>query len=152
MTTVAATTTEAAATTTTDAATTTTESTTTTTVVATTTTTAPPIELTGRSFVSTAVTGFEFVPGTQASMGFSADEITATFGCNEIYAGPWSLDDGALVVGEAIGTEIGCNPPALNDQEVWLGALLTSDPAVTFDGTTLTLTEGASSITFLAQP
>lgn len=119
-----------------------------------TSTTAPAVELAGRSFVTTAATGFELVPGTQLVLTFEVDQLTATFGCNTISGGPWSIEEDVLTVVELMTTEIGCDPPALNDQELWVLSLLGSDPSVTFDGDgdTLTLTEGQSSITLIRQP
>ena len=114
-------------------------------------TTVPAIELAGRTFVSTAATGFELAPGVQITLTFDGDRLSATGGCNQLDS-TWSVDGDVLVVAEIASTRMACEPATLMDQDTWLSSLLTSDPTVTLDGDTLTLTEGQSSITLAAAP
>jgi len=95
------------------------------------------------------VTGFELVAGTQIRLTFTGDQISAAGGCNQL-GSTWSLDGDVLVVGEVASTLLACEPASLMDQDTWVAALLTSDPTITLDGDTLTLTEGQSSITLVA--
>jgi len=95
-----------------------------------------------------AVSGFELVAGTQIRLTFTGDQIGASGGCNQLNS-TWSLDGDVLVVGEMASTKMACEPAALMDQDTWVSSLLASDPTVTLDGDTLTLTEGQSSITLV---
>ena len=84
-------------------------------------------------------------------MAFDGDRLAASGGCNQL-ASTWSVDGDVLVVAEIASTRMACEPATLMDQDTWLSSLLTSDPTVTLDGDTLTLTEGQSSITLAAAP
>ncbi len=116
---------------------------------ATSTTVPPPVQLDGRTFVSTAATGFELVAGTEITLTFEGDRISASGGCNRL-ASTWSLNGDVLVVGGVVSTRMACEPAALMDQDTWLSSLLESDPTVALDGDALTITEGQSSLTLLA--
>jgi heat shock protein HslJ len=96
----------------------------------------------GRTFVSTSVTdggGHQrpLVRATKISLTFQAGTISANAGCNTI-SGAARLDAGRLVVGALATTAIGC-PQPLADQDTWLANFLTSRPALTLQGPTLTL-------------
>jgi heat shock protein HslJ len=146
-TTSAATTTTAEATSTTAAPTTTAAATTTTT----TTTTASLAEsLQGKTFVATDVQGYTLVPGTEVTVTFDGDNISATGGCNAL-SSTWSLDGDVLVVPTMAHTMMACTPPGLMDQETWLSAVLTSKPTVALDGDTLTITAKGSTVTLEAK-
>ena len=105
-----------------------------------------PIELDGREFVSTEVVGYQLVPDTQIRLSFDGDQLGATGGCNQL-SGTWSLDDDVLMVGQMASTMMACEPAALMDQDTWLSSFLTSEPVVSLEGETLTLTAGTSSMT-----
>ena len=95
----------------------------------------------GRTFLSTSVTdgGHQrlLVRATRVSLTFKAGTISANAGCNTM-SGAARLDGGRLVVGELATTAIGC-PQALADQDTWLADFITSRPALTLQGPTLTL-------------
>ncbi len=88
-------------------------------------------ELTGRSFLSRTVDGHQLVDGTTVRMSFDAPTIGASAGCNEI-GGEFTVDGSTLIVGELLQTEKGCES-ALEAQDAWLSALLTSRPTVQLD-------------------
>ncbi|MGH9270846.1 MAG: hypothetical protein ACRDZ2_06205, partial [Ilumatobacteraceae bacterium] len=57
-------------------------------------TTTPPTTapaLAGRTFVSTAVTGFELAPGAAITLSFEGDRIAASGGCNQLTSS-WVLN------------------------------------------------------------
>jgi heat shock protein HslJ len=110
---------------------------------------APAIDLAGRTFVSTELTGFEAPAGTQLTFTFEADRFSVSGGCNQLMSG-WVLEGDVLVVEDLASTMMACEPAALMDLDTWVSALLASDPTVALDGDTLTLTEGQSSITLAA--
>jgi heat shock protein HslJ len=118
----------------------------------------PPVGLTGRTFLSTAVTQdgapFALVQGTRIRLVFDNGRLTAQAGCNTM-SGDLTVDGGRLVVGDLATTEIGCQP-ALAQQDNWLAQLLGSNPSFALDGNDLTLTSGTTVVTLLdreiAQP
>jgi heat shock protein HslJ len=66
-------------------------------------------------------------------------------GCNTMF-GAYTVADGTLAwSGEPAATLIGCEPE-LSDQDAWLLDLFTQGLEATSDGTTLTLTDGATTI------
>lgn len=95
----------------------------------------------GRTFVSTSVTdgGHQrpLVRATKISLTFQAGTVSANAGCNTI-SGAARLEAGRLVVGALATTAIGC-PQPLADQDTWLADFLTSRPALTVQGSILTL-------------
>lgn len=99
-------------------------------------------ELDGRTFLSTGVTvdGEEhpLVEGTQVTVTFDAGTLGASAGCNQI-GGDVSLGGGRLQTGALAMTEMGCDEP-LMEQDEWLADFLSSGPAWSLDGDTLTLT------------
>lgn len=101
-------------------------------------------DLAGRAFVSTRVTGRDLVEGTEVRLIFQEGRVSVTAGCNTLN-GEAAWEDGRLVVqGPMAQTMMACDP-ALSEQDVWLAALLTSEPPLTLDGSTLTLGEASES-------
>lgn len=95
-------------------------------------------ELAGRTFLSTESTR-PLVDGTRIRLELGEDgSLRANAGCNHLLGDVTSTDDGVLVVGLMGGTEMGCDP-ALHAQDEWLMSFLTSSPAWSLDGDTLTL-------------
>ena len=98
---------------------------------------------TGRTFVSSMVT-VDGVPmplakGTQLTLVFTDDGISASAGCNTM-GGQGSAQGGALVMdGELSMTEMGCDRQRM-EQDQWFADLLTSTPALALDGDQMTLT------------
>jgi heat shock protein HslJ len=104
--------------------------------------------LDGRTFLSTATTGFDLVEGTRVRIQFVDGRFSASAGCN-ILGATYLLDDGALRVDGGIEmTEMGCES-ALMTQDSRLADLLGSSPTVTLDGDTLTIASSWASITLL---
>jgi heat shock protein HslJ len=102
--------------------------------------------LEGRTFVSTAVEGYQLVEGTQVQLTFEAGNIGANAGCNQLSSG-YALEGDVLVVDAMAMTQMACTPASLMDQDTWLSALLTSRPTVALDGDTLTLTSDGTVLT-----
>ena len=120
----------------------------TTTEAATTTTMDLATALAGRTFVSTAVEGYQLVDGTEIALTFDGSNIGAAGGCNQM-GSTWSLEGAVLVVPELAMTAMACEPAALMDQDTWLAAVLTSRPTVALDGDTLTLTAEGTLVTLV---
>ncbi len=109
-----------------------------------TTTAAAAADLAGRTFASTAVRGHEPVSGTEVTIAFEPERMSAQAGCNTM-AGGWSIADGRLRAGELATTQIGCDP-ALAAQDEWLGAFLADAPRIALDGDALTLASDDATI------
>lgn len=105
-------------------------------------------QLTGRTFLSSAVEGYTLVDGTRITLTFDGTNIAAQGGCNSI-GSTWSLEGDVLVVPEVRSTMMACEPAALMDQDTWLSAVLTSRPTVTLDGDTLTISADGSTVTLV---
>jgi heat shock protein HslJ len=95
-------------------------------------------ELDGRTFVSTEVSGQTLVEGTVVTVVFEDGNVGATAGCNTMMGG-FTIEDGALQVGELAQTLMACGDD-LQQQDEWVAALLTSGPALALSGDVLTLT------------
>lgn len=103
--------------------------------------------LSGRTFLSTEVTGRRLVDGTRIRLEFDDGRLGAHAGCNSL-GGAYSGDDGVLVVGDLDTTEIGCDP-ARHEQDEWLARFLVSRPTWELAGDRLTLVSGAERIVAL---
>ena len=68
----------------------------------------------------------ELVPGTRITMAFTADSVSVNAGCNT-FTGIAAIDDYELVLGHLTATKRACED-ALEDQDRWLMAFLTSRP------------------------
>jgi heat shock protein HslJ len=101
-------------------------------------------DLAGRTFLSTDASTFDIVDGTVISMSFEADTLGVQAGCNNI-AGGYTIADGVLQADNLLTTEMACDD-ALMDQDQRVVELLTSDPAIAVDGTTLTIGSGDISL------
>ena len=107
-----------------------------------------PPALAGRQFVSTAVTGHELVAGTEIVLTFGDDgSLGAHAGCNQL-GGDYEIDGDTLVVGQMSTTEMACDADRMA-QDDWLRALLSGRPVLEFDGDTLVLTSGDTSVELL---
>ena len=101
-------------------------------------------ELDGRTFVSTEVTGYDLVEGTEINIIFLADLMSASGGCNSL-SGGFEIGE-VLTAGPFASTMMACEP-ALMDQDVWLNDFLSSLPTIALDGETLTLASGDTTMT-----
>jgi heat shock protein HslJ len=109
-------------------------------------------ELDGRAFEAAAVDSpdHDLVAGTRVRLSFDGDDLSAHAGCNHLF-GTADLHDEQLTVGRMGGTEMGCEP-ALAEQDTWLQGFLGGGPAVALDGTTLTLSQGATTMELTEVP
>jgi heat shock protein HslJ len=99
----------------------------------------------GRTYVSTGVTvkgePRPLVEGSRIRLALDEGSVGADAGCNHL-GGTYEMDGDRLVVAGLAGTEMGCDPAALMDQDSWLANLLTAGPVVAVEGDRLTLTSG----------
>jgi heat shock protein HslJ len=102
-------------------------------------------ELDGRTFVSTEVTGYDLVEGTEINMIFLADAMSVSGGCNSMNGG-FEIGEGVLTAGPFAATMMACEQP-LMDQDTWLNEFLSSLPTIELDGETLTLASGETTMT-----
>ena len=104
---------------------------------------APDLE--GRSFLSTEVFGHDMAPDTQVHVTFQDDRIAVRAGCNTIM-GAATWDGGVLAVAEPMARTMMACTDDLMRQDDWLDAFFTSQPALSLDGTTLTLGDSTEGI------
>jgi heat shock protein HslJ len=95
--------------------------------------------------VSTEVTGYDLVEGTEINMTFLADSMSVSSGCNSMTGG-FEIDEDVLTAGPFAATMMACEQP-LMDQDTWLSEFLSSLPTIALDGETLTLAGGDTTIT-----
>lgn len=76
-----------------------------------------------------------------ARLAFAGARLSANAGCNTM-AGSWRTQDGRLLAGDLISTEIYCAAPSLMEQERALATLLAGAPAYRIDGDSLELRSG----------
>ncbi|MCB0997694.1 MAG: META domain-containing protein [Ilumatobacteraceae bacterium] len=111
-------------------------------------TTPDVLPLDGRTFLSTATSGFDLVAGTTVRIQFVDGRFSASAGCN-ILGATYIVDGRELRVDGGIEmTEMGCEEP-LMAQDSRLVDLLGSSPTITLDGDALTIASTLASITFL---
>jgi heat shock protein HslJ len=90
---------------------------------------APPArDLDGRTFLAEGLT-----------VGFLDGRLSAQPGCNTV-GGPFSVEDGRLVVTELAATSMACEDPVLMDRDIAFAEFVEARPRITLDGPTLTLT------------
>lgn len=109
--------------------------------------------LIGKSFTATALTsGGSAQPiasGSTIHVQFSADNVSIKADCNTMN-GPATYTPTQIMVEQMATTMMAC-APALMTQDQWLADFFTADPNWKLDGTTLTLTQGTSSMTLVTQ-
>jgi heat shock protein HslJ len=107
---------------------------------------APTVEdLSGRGFVSTEVTGYDLVEGTEITMNFLDDAVSVNAGCNTM-SGGFEITDGTFVAGQFAMTMMACDDP-LMAQDTWLAEFLASSPSISLDGSTLSFSGDEATIT-----
>lgn len=94
--------------------------------------------LDGRTFTSTEVTGHELVAGTDLSISFEGDILSASAGCNSVF-GEYRLDGDRLTVPKPGSTMRGCEPELLK-QDQWLSDFLVAGADLESEEGELTLT------------
>lgn len=106
----------------------------------------------GRTYLSTSVTENgepkPLVGGTQLTLTFTADGISATAGCNTMVAAG-GIHDGVLVLDQLAGTDMGCEPAVLA-QEQWWAQFLMANPAVNVGDRALTLRGPAAEVAMVS--
>jgi heat shock protein HslJ len=102
-------------------------------------------ELSGRGFVSSDVTGYDLVEGSEITMNFLDDAVSVNAGCNTMNGG-YEVTDGAFVAGQFAMTMMACDDP-LMAQDTWLSEFLASSPSISLDGSTLSFSGGDVTIT-----
>ena len=111
----------------------------------------PPVGLTGRTFLSTALTKdgqpFQLAAGTRVRLTFEDGRLGANAGCN-IIGGTLTIDGDTLHFSGASMTEMACPEPVMG-QDQWLIDLLSASPTFVLDGNNLTLTSGTTVVTLL---
>lgn len=102
-------------------------------------------ELSGRGFVSSEVTGYDLVEGSDVTMNFLDDSVSVNAGCNTLNGG-FEITDGAFVASQFAMTMMACDDP-LMAQDTWLSEFLASSPSISLDGSTLSLSGDEVTIT-----
>ena len=112
--------------------------------------TGPPATLLGTEWISTSITEDSedrpLEPGTSITLTFTVDAVTASAGCNTL-SGTARWDGATLLVDNLAGTEMGCEPRLMRQDE-WLVDVLSSRPTVEVDGAEMTLTSDGSVLSF----
>ncbi len=107
-----------------------------------------PAVLTGRAFVSTAVSGPPIPGGGPLVVEFpESGRIAATAGCNRS-VGAVDLADGVLRADRLASTLMSC-PPPIDGADTWLSDLFAAQPRWHLDGDVLTLDGGDVSVSLL---
>ena len=102
--------------------------------------------LDGRNFESTDVSGETLVDGSTIAVTFDGDGLSANAGCNTMN-GTYEVVDGVLTVGPLSQTQMACEDD-LQQQDVWIAALLEAEPTVTLADDTLTIASDSTTVTF----
>ena len=102
-------------------------------------------DLSGRGFVSSDVTGYDLVEGSEITMNFLDDSVSVNAGCNTMNGG-FEIADGAFVAGQFAMTMMACDDP-LMAQDTWLSEFLASSPSISLDGSTLSFSGDDVTIT-----
>jgi len=109
----------------------------------------PAQTLDGRTFVGDQVTGHDLVKGSSLRLSFQDGRVEAQAGCNHL-SGIGRLDGGVLVGRIDVTTDMGCDPP-LMDQDTWFSTFLGSRPEATVSAEALVLTKDGTTITLTDQ-
>ncbi len=99
-------------------------------------------QLTGRSFVSESVEGWQLVTGTQVSVSFDSTGVGAQAGCNSFF-GTGEIEGVTLRVSMLGSTAIGC-PAPLEAQDEWLAAFVLAGPTLELNDPRLVMTMAAA--------
>jgi heat shock protein HslJ len=102
--------------------------------------------LDGRTFVSTEVTGETLVDGSEVTVSFEGEGLSANAGCNTMNSN-YTLENDILTAGPFAQTQMACADD-LQQQDVWVSELLGGGPSVTLDGNTLTIASPDTTVTF----
>ena len=107
-------------------------------------------DLVGRDFVSTEIVGTPIPGGGPLTVAFPAPERLAAYaGCNRMM-GTADLSGGTVRADQLASTMMAC-PPPLDGADQWVQNLFAARPGWQWDGTVLTLTTGALTVTLVEQ-
>lgn len=95
-----------------------------------------PLDLEGKTFTATEVSGWVPVTGTTIELTFEDGRVAGQAGCNTLTGGATWTDQQLLLEGPMASTMMACER-GLEAQDQWLIALLESDPRLSLDGGTL---------------
>ncbi|MGA8047151.1 MAG: META domain-containing protein [Dermatophilaceae bacterium] len=107
---------------------------------------AEPLDLDGKSFTATEVTGWVPVTGTTIELTFEDGRVSGQAGCNTVTGGATWTDSQLLLEGPMASTMMACDR-GLEAQDQWLIELLESDPRLSLDGGTLVVGTDANGMT-----
>ena len=102
-------------------------------------------DLDGRTFLSTNVERQVLVEGTQLTLTFTAETVSAVAGCNTMN-GSYTIEDGALKVAAMVQTLMACDPET-TAQDAWVSALLASSPTITLAENELVIAGAETTLT-----
>lgn len=102
-------------------------------------------DLDGRAFLSTKAEGQTLVEGTQVTLTFTADSLSAVAGCNTMVGG-YTIEDGVLKVATMAQTLMACDPET-TAQDAWVSALLTGSPTLSLASDELTVKGADTTLT-----
>ncbi len=101
--------------------------------------------LEGRTFVSSEVEGEALVDGTEITLMFEPERLSAQAGCNTLFGG-FEINAGTLIVDQLAQTQMGCDD-ALQAQDAWLSELLQGRPTIALAGDNLSLSAETVTVT-----
>ena len=105
-----------------------------------------PLDLDGRTFTATEVTGWVPITGTTIQLTFEDGRVSGQAGCNTLTGGA-TWDDQTLVLdGPMASTMMACER-GLEAQDQWLIELLESEPRLSLDGETLVVGTDSNGMT-----
>lgn len=107
-------------------------------------TTPTDADLAGRVFIVTGATGHDLVANTQVTLTFDPGRIGISAGCNQM-GGGYTIEDGKLVIGPMMMTEMACEEPRMA-QDQWISTFLPG-AAIALEGDTLTLAKDGVTLT-----
>lgn len=106
-------------------------------------------DLEGRTFTGTDVRGHDLVPGTEVSVAFDADHVSATAGCNTMF-GEATVSDGVLTLPrEGLATTLMACSDEQTRQDEWVAELLGSGPRLALDGDRLEVGDDSVGMTLI---
>lgn len=105
-----------------------------------------PLDLDGKTFTATEVTGWVPVTGTTIQLTFEDGRVAGQAGCNTLTGGATWTDQALVLEGPMASTMMACER-GLEAQDQWLVELLESDPRLSLDGETLVVGTDSNGMT-----
>ena len=107
----------------------------------------PVPKLTSRTFVATSLGDQKVIKGSTITVSFGDGKITVEPGCATLEGTATWDADGLSVTGEGLASTPKACAHNLEQQDVWVQALLEAKPTFTLKGDTMEITDGFSSMT-----